>query len=68
MVYQFIKEMSDATAAEEVIIVVSSLLKDINHDDDLYRGNSIRVLSKILVDVLLTIYSSLDISAKLIDI
>lgn len=51
MVYQFIKEIVDATSAEEVIIVVSCLTKDMNSEEDLYRGNSIRVLAKVLVEV-----------------
>lgn len=48
MVYLFIKEVSEATAAEEVIIVVQSLMKDMNSSEDLYRANSIRVLGKII--------------------
>lgn len=34
--------------ASQVIIVVSSLTKDMNSSEDLYRGNAIRVLAKII--------------------
>ena len=45
-VYLMIKEVS--CAADEVIIVTSSLMKDMNSKVDLFRANSIRVLCKIV--------------------
>ena len=48
MTYLFIKEVAENTSAEEVIIVVSSLLKDLNSENELFRANSLRVLSRIL--------------------
>ncbi|OQR90711.1 coatomer subunit gamma [Thraustotheca clavata] len=48
MMYLFIKEVADATAADEVIIVTQSLTKDMNSDTDLYRANAIRVLCRII--------------------
>ena len=48
MMYLFIKEVAQATNADEVIIVTSSLTKDMNSNTDLYRANSIRVLCKII--------------------
>lgn len=45
MMYLLLKELS--TISDDVIIVVSSLTKDINSKNDLYRANAIRVLSKI---------------------
>jgi coatomer protein complex subunit gamma len=42
MVYLIIKEI--CPSADEVIIVTSSLMKDMNSKNDLYRANSIRVL------------------------
>lgn len=48
MMYLFIKEVAEATAADEVIIVTSSLTKDMNTKEDLYRANAIRVLCKII--------------------
>ena len=56
MTYLFIKEVAEKTSAEEVIIVVSTLLKDLNSDNELFRANSLRVLSRIL-DVLLLVES-----------
>lgn len=50
MMYLFIKEVAEATAADEVIIVTQSLTKDMSSDVDLYRANAIRVLCRI-VDV-----------------
>ena len=44
----FIKEVAEKTSAEEVIIVVSTLLKDLNSENELFRANSLRVLSRIL--------------------
>lgn len=57
MAYLFIKEIAEKTSAEEVIIIVSTLLKDLNSDNELFRANSLRVLSRIL-DVLPTLTSS----------
>lgn len=54
MTYLFIKEVAEKTSAEEVIIVVQQLLKDLNSDNELFRANSLRVLSRIL-DVLFEI-------------
>lgn len=48
MTYLFIKEVAEKTSAEEVIIVVSTLLKDLNSENELFRANSLRVLSRIL--------------------
>ena len=48
MVYLFIKEVAEACNPDDVIIVTSSLTKDMNSDVDLYRGNSIRVLARIV--------------------
>eukprot|EP00941_MAST-03F_sp_MAST-3F-sp1_P004176 g4176.t1 len=48
MMYLFIKEIADLTAAEEVIIVISCLVKDMTSDNDLRKANAIRVLSKII--------------------
>ncbi|BBM97369.1 coatomer subunit gamma [Marchantia polymorpha subsp. ruderalis] len=45
MVYLIIKEISPS--ADEVIIVTSSLMKDMNSKTDLYRANAIRVLCRI---------------------
>ncbi|CAL9151207.1 unnamed protein product [Musa hybrid cultivar] len=52
MVYLIIKELSPS--ADEVIIVTSSLMKDMNSKIDMYRANAIRVLSKITDGTLLT--------------
>ncbi|OQR88152.1 coatomer subunit gamma [Achlya hypogyna] len=54
MMYLFIKEVADATAADEVIIVTQSLTKDMNCDTDLYRANAIRVLCRIIDTSMLT--------------
>ena len=51
MVYLILKEI--CPASDEVIIVTSSLMKDMNSSTDLYRSNSIRVLSKIIDHTLL---------------
>ena len=48
MTYLFIKEVAEKTSAEEVIIVVSTLLKDLISENELFRANSLRVLSRIL--------------------
>lgn len=45
MVYLVIKEM--ATIAEDVIIVTSSLTKDMTGKEDQFRGPAIRALCKI---------------------
>ncbi|CAA6663000.1 unnamed protein product [Spirodela intermedia] len=52
MVYLIIKELSPS--ADEVIIVTSSLMKDMNSKTDMYRANAIRVLSRIIDGTLLT--------------
>lgn len=54
MMYLFIKEVAEATAADEVIIVTQSLTKDMNSDVDLYRANAIRVLCRIIDGSMLT--------------
>ncbi|KAK8801120.1 hypothetical protein WA158_001891 [Blastocystis sp. Blastoise] len=48
MTYLFIKEVAEKTSSEEVIIVVSTLLKDLNSETELFRSNAVRVLSRIL--------------------
>ena len=45
MVYLVIKDVSPS--ADEVIIITSSLMKDMNSKTDLYRSNAIRVLCSI---------------------
>ncbi|MCD7449341.1 hypothetical protein HAX54_051282, partial [Datura stramonium] len=52
MVYLMIKELSPS--ADEVIIVTSSLMKDMNSRTDTYRANAIRVLCQITDGTLLT--------------
>ncbi|CAL9116578.1 unnamed protein product, partial [Musa acuminata var. zebrina] len=52
MVYLMIKELSPS--ADEVIIVTSSLMKDMNSKTDMYRANAIRVLCRIIDGTLLT--------------
>ncbi|DBA02873.1 TPA: hypothetical protein N0F65_005900 [Lagenidium giganteum] len=54
MMYLFIKEVAEATAADEVIIVTQSLTKDMSSDVDLYRANAIRVLCRIIDGSMLT--------------
>jgi hypothetical protein len=49
MLYLVLKELSPI--AEDVIIVISSLTKDMNSDVELYRANSIRVLCHLLDNV-----------------
>ncbi|CAN6451143.1 unnamed protein product [Victoria cruziana] len=51
MVYLMIKELSPS--ADEVIIVTSSLMKDMNSKTDMYRANAIRVLCRITDGTLL---------------
>jgi len=48
MMYLFIKEVAETCNPDDVIIVTSSLTKDMNSSDDLYRANSIRVLARII--------------------
>jgi len=48
MVYLFIKEVAEACNPDDVIIVTSSLTKDMTSDADLYRANAIRVLTRIV--------------------
>ncbi|KAG5047898.1 hypothetical protein JHK85_009001 [Glycine max] len=52
MVYLMIKEISPS--ADEVIIVTSSLMKDMNSKIDMYRANAIRVLCRITDGTLLS--------------
>ncbi|KAK5774578.1 coatomer subunit gamma-like [Gossypium arboreum] len=52
MVYVIIKELSPS--ADEVIIVTSSLMKDMTSKTDMYRANAIRVLCWITDGTLLT--------------
>ncbi|KAL1833748.1 hypothetical protein ACET3Z_003399 [Daucus carota] len=52
MVYLMIKELSPC--ADEVIIVTSCLMKDMNSKSDMYRANAIRVLCRIIDGTLLT--------------
>ncbi|XP_031392812.1 coatomer subunit gamma [Punica granatum] len=52
MVYLMIKELSPSS--DEVIIVTSSLMKDMNSKTDMYRANAIRVLCRITDGTLLT--------------
>ncbi|KAJ6838328.1 coatomer subunit gamma-2 [Iris pallida] len=52
MVYLMIKELSPSS--DEVIIVTSSLMKDVNSKTDMYRANAIRVLCRITDGTLLT--------------
>ncbi|XAR72818.1 hypothetical protein NMG60_11019587 [Bertholletia excelsa] len=51
MVYLMIKELSPS--ADEVIIVTSSLMKDMTSRTDMYRANAIRVLCRITDGTLL---------------
>ncbi|KAL4437499.1 hypothetical protein ABPG77_003480 [Micractinium sp. CCAP 211/92] len=46
MVYLIIKEI--IPSSDEVIIITSSLMKDMNSSNDLYRSNAIRVLCRII--------------------
>jgi coatomer protein complex subunit gamma len=48
MVYFFIKEVAETCNPDDVIIVTSSLTKDMNSKEDLFRANSIRVLAKMI--------------------
>ncbi len=48
MVYLFIKEVAETCNHDDVIIVTSSLTKDMTCDVDLYRANALRVLARII--------------------
>ena len=48
MVYLFIKDVAETCNPDDVIIVTSSLTKDMTCDVDLYRGNALRVLARIV--------------------
>lgn len=48
MVYLFIKEVAETCNPDDVIIVTSSLTKDMNTGEDLFRANAMRVLAKII--------------------
>jgi len=48
MMYLFIKEIAETCNPDDVIIVTSSLTKEMNTGEDLYRANSMRVLAKII--------------------
>ncbi|TVU47821.1 hypothetical protein EJB05_07430 [Eragrostis curvula] len=52
LVYLMIKELS--TSSDEVFIVTSSLMKDMNSKTDMYRANAIRVLCRIIDGSMLT--------------
>ena len=54
MVYLFIKEVAETCDPNDVIIVTSSLTKDMNTNTDLYKGNASRVLSRIIDPTVLT--------------
>jgi len=49
MIYFFIKEVAETCNPDDIIIVTSSLTKDMNSKEDLFRANSIRVLAKMCV-------------------
>lgn len=53
MMYLFIKEVAETCNPDDVIIVTSSLTKDMNTGEDLYRANSMRVLAKIIDSAML---------------
>mmetsp|Transcript_25594 Transcript_25594/g.54383 ORF Transcript_25594/g.54383 Transcript_25594/m.54383 type:complete len:964 (+) Transcript_25594:163-3054(+) len=48
MVYLFIKDVAETCDPDDVIIVTSSLTKDMTCDVDLYRANALRVLARIV--------------------
>mmetsp|Transcript_33464 Transcript_33464/g.106845 ORF Transcript_33464/g.106845 Transcript_33464/m.106845 type:complete len:850 (-) Transcript_33464:784-3333(-) len=48
MIYFFIKEVAETCNPDDIIIVTSSLTKDMNSNEDLFRANSIRVLSRMI--------------------
>mmetsp|Transcript_33441 Transcript_33441/g.106729 ORF Transcript_33441/g.106729 Transcript_33441/m.106729 type:complete len:104 (-) Transcript_33441:3198-3509(-) len=51
MIYFFIKEVAETCNPDDIIIVTSSLTKDMNSNEDLFRANSIRVLSRMCEEV-----------------
>eukprot|EP00560_Eucampia_antarctica_P007195 CAMPEP_0197826538 /NCGR_PEP_ID=MMETSP1437-20131217/3478_1 /TAXON_ID=49252 ORGANISM="Eucampia antarctica, Strain CCMP1452" /NCGR_SAMPLE_ID=MMETSP1437 /ASSEMBLY_ACC=CAM_ASM_001096 /LENGTH=953 /DNA_ID=CAMNT_0043427015 /DNA_START=155 /DNA_END=3016 /DNA_ORIENTATION=- len=53
MVYLFIKEVADTCNPDDIIIVTSSLTKDMTCDVDLYRANALRVLVRIVDSAML---------------
>lgn len=53
MMYLFIKDIADTCNPDDVIIVTSSLTKDMNTGEDLYRANAMRVLAKIIDSTML---------------
>jgi coatomer protein complex subunit gamma len=53
MMYLFIKEVAETCNPDDVIIVTSSLTKDMNTGVDLYRANAVRVLAKIIDSTML---------------
>jgi coatomer protein complex subunit gamma len=53
MMYLFIKEIAETCDPDDVIIVTSSLTKDMNTGEDLFRANSMRVLAKIIDSTML---------------
>jgi len=57
MVYLFIKDVAETCDPDDVIIVTSSLTKDMTCDVDLYRANALRVLARI-VDAAMLVRSS----------
>ena len=48
MVYLFIKDVAETCNPDDIIIVTSCLTKDMTCDVDLYRGNALRVLVRIV--------------------
>jgi coatomer subunit gamma len=54
MMYLFIKEIAETCNPDDVIIVTSSLTKDMNTGEDLYRANAMRVLAKIIDSAMLS--------------
>ena len=54
MMYLFIKEVAETCNPDDVIIVTSSLTKDMTNGEDLYRANSMRVLAKIVDSTMLS--------------
>lgn len=53
MVYLFIKEVAETCNPDDIIIVTSSLTKDMTCDVDLYRANALRVLARIIDSAML---------------
>lgn len=53
MVYFFIKEVAETCNPDDIIIATSSLTKDMNSNEDLFRANSIRVLAKMIDSTML---------------